>query len=607
MTEDIVELKEDVSDSPLYSEDLAPVPKDKRTWNVWNLSAIWVGMAVCIPTYILASYMIKSGLSWYASLIIIALANLIITIPMILNGHAGVKYGIPFPVLGRASFGTKGIHIASIVRGIVACGWFGIQTWIGGLAFYAIWNAVTGNTASADLSVGKFIGFGAFWLVNIYFIWKGTESIKWLEDFAAPILIIMGLALIGWGWSEAGGFNSVLNQSKQLERPTAILSISNSNVNAGYKELRLNLAPATSANGRYKATDFQLSLPARDTTKGYVNLSWQRFNRLKSNILLSNNYNFDITKVILDDKPIKVQFRKRKAIDKDVWTDEDYYYSSILNVTLTDTNEPGFLDDLWKYLLWLTAMVGFWATMSISIADITRYVSSQKEQIRGQFIGLPGTMILYSFVGIFVTSAAVVIFNDVLIGEDAPWDPVSLLAKFESPTVVIISQIFMVIATLSTNIAANVIAPANAFSNAIPKQLSFRGGGIVTAIIGVLICPWWLLNEISGILIFISGLLGPVVAILICDYYVIRKTNMNIADLYKVDGEYSFGGSGINNSAMIALFAGIVFAIIGYWVPALGFLYKLSWFSGFIVSFIVYYYLMKNQQLLINKEENSGK
>jgi len=593
MTEDIVELKEDVSDSPLYSEDLAPVPKDKRTWNVWNLSAIWVGMAVCIPTYILASYMIKSGLSWYASLIIIALANLIITIPMILNGHAGVKYGIPFPVLGRASFGTKGIHIASIVRGIVACGWFGIQTWIGGLAFYAIWNAVTGNTASVDLSVGKFIGFGAFWLVNIYFIWKGTESIKWLEDFAAPILIIMGLSLIGWGWHEAGGFGSVLNQSKQLERPTAILSISNSDVNAGYKELRLNLDPAKSANGRYKATDFQMSLPSRDTSKGYVDLRWQRFNRLKSNILLSNNYNFDITKVILDDKPIKVQFRKRKAIDKDVWTDEDYHYSSILNVTLTDTTEPGFLDDIWKYLLWLTAMVGFWATMSISIADITRYVSSQKEQIRGQLIGLPGTMILYSFVGIFVTSAAVVIFNDVLIGEDAPWDPVSLLARFESPTVVIISQIFMVIATLSTNIAANVIAPANAFSNAIPKQLSFRGGGIVTAIIGILICPWWLLNEISGILIFISGLLGPVVAILICDYYVIRKTNMNIADLYKVDGKYSFGGSGINNSAMIALFTGILFAIVGYWVPALDFLYKLSWFSGFIVSFIIYYFLMK--------------
>ena len=175
MSSDIVELEEDVSGSPLYSEDLAPVPKEKRTWSMFNLAAIWVGMAVCIPTYILASYMIRSGLSWYSALIIIALANLIITVPMVLNGHAGVKYGIPFPVLGRAAFGYKGVHIASILRAIVACGWFGVQTWIGGLAFYAIWNAIMGVEGSTALDFGKFVGFGVFWVVNVFFIWKGTE------------------------------------------------------------------------------------------------------------------------------------------------------------------------------------------------------------------------------------------------------------------------------------------------------------------------------------------------------------------------------------------------------------------------------------------------
>jgi len=224
-SEDIVELLEDVSGSPLYSEDLAPVPKDKRTWSMWNLAAIWVGMAVCIPTYILASYMIKSGLSWYAALIIIALANLIITIPMVLNGHAGVKYGIPFPVLGRSAFGINGIHIASVARGIVACGWFGVQTWIGGLAFYSIWNVIMGNEGSLGLDIGKFICFGLFWLVNIYFIWKGTESIKWLEDFAAPILVLLGIFLIIWGAYNGGGFGKVLDQSEQLENPTAVLTL----------------------------------------------------------------------------------------------------------------------------------------------------------------------------------------------------------------------------------------------------------------------------------------------------------------------------------------------------------------------------------------------
>nr|MDJ0646998.1 cytosine permease [Flavobacteriaceae bacterium] len=199
MSKDIVELHEDVSSSPLYSEDLAPVSPQERTWNKWHLAAIWVGMAVCIPTYLLASYMIKTGLNWYEALIIIGLANLIITVPMVLNGHAGVKYGIPFPVIGRASFGTKGVHLASVTRGIIACGWFGVQTWIGGLAVYAIFNAITGSPGELGLSFGKFVGFVVFWVINMYFIWKGTESIKWLETYSAPILILIGLVLIYWG------------------------------------------------------------------------------------------------------------------------------------------------------------------------------------------------------------------------------------------------------------------------------------------------------------------------------------------------------------------------------------------------------------------------
>ena len=221
---DIVELHEDLSSSPLYSEDLAPVPKGKRTWSKWNLAAIWVGMAVCIPTYMLAADMIKSGVSWWIALLIIGLANLIITLPMILNGHAGVKYGIPFPVLGRAAFGTKGIHIASIVRAIVACGWFGIQTWIGGLAIYAIYCVLVGQAIPLELTAGKFVSFAIFWLINIFFVWRGTESIRWLEEFSAPILVFIGLLLIGWGTYQAGSFSTVLEQSKQLERPSAVLS-----------------------------------------------------------------------------------------------------------------------------------------------------------------------------------------------------------------------------------------------------------------------------------------------------------------------------------------------------------------------------------------------
>ncbi len=568
MNKDIVELQEDVSNSHLYSKDLAPVPKTKRTWNKWNLAAIWVGMAVCIPTYLLASYMIKTGLNWYEALIIIGLANLIITIPMILNGHAGVKYGIPFPVIGRAAFGTKGIHIASVTRAIIACGWFGVQTWIGGLAIYAIFNAVTGSQGELGLSIGKFVGFAIFWFINIYFIWKGTESIKWLETYSAPILIIMGLALIGWSYAEADGFSIVLKQSQQLDKTAATLT---------EKEgiLFLNLNVLQDKEGNLKAEEYQISV-------GEIKGEWETI--FSEGIDISEYAS--VSEVSNGDKAVRVQFRSISS--------ETIIESSVVTALLIDSEKNKSSSKLWRYLLWLTAMVGFWATMSISIADITRFASTQSDQVSGQLIGLPGTMILYSFVGIFVTCAAVINFKDVLIAEDAPWDPVSLIAKFKSPVVVIISQIFMIIATLSTNIAANVIAPANAFSNIFPKKISFRMGGLITGIIGIIIMPWWLLNEISGFLIFVSGLLGPVLGILITDYYFIRKKRVELAELYKESGIYSYKNTGFNKAAIIALFIGVFLALIGYWVPAFNFLYSLSWFTGFIISSLIYYFIMKN-------------
>lgn len=554
MNKDIVELKEDVSNSSLYSDDLAPTPSSQRTWSKWHLAAIWVGMAVCIPTYLLASYMIKTGLNWYEALIIIGLANLIITVPMVLNGHAGVKYGIPFPVIGRAAFGTKGVHLASVTRGIIACGWFGVQTWIGGLAIYAIFNAVTGSTGELGLSFGKFIGFAIFWIINMYFIWKGTESIKWLETYSAPILVIMGIVLIYWSYAKAEGFSIVLDQSVQLEKTSATISKKN---DAYY----LNLNVLKDKEGNLKAKEYNII--SDESTY------WEKFTHQPIPISSKEN--------------VQVQFRNNDVL------------SSKVSANVASENSGS---KLWSYLLWLTAMVGFWATMSISIADITRYASTQKDQVAGQFIGLPATMMLYSFVGIFVTCAAIINFNDILIADDAPWDPVSLIAKFKNPVVVIIAQIFMIIATLSTNIAANVIAPSNAFSNLWPKKISFKTGGTITGIIGILIMPWWLLNEISGFLIFVSGLLGPVLGILIADYYFVRKKKLELAELYKEDGVYSYGKTGFNKAAMGALFIGVFVALIGYWVPSLNFLYSLSWFTGFIISFILYIIFMKNNKTI---------
>jgi cytosine/uracil/thiamine/allantoin permease len=492
----------EIKASPLYSDDLAPLPASARTWNTWHMAALWIGMAVCIPTYLLASYMIKSGLSWQEALIIIALSNLIITIPMVLNGKAGVKYGIPFPVIGRAAFGTKGIHIPSVMRGVVACGWFGVQTWIGGLSIYAIFNVLTGNQPEAGLNFGQFVSFFLFWCINIYFVLKGSESIKWLEQLSAPILIGMGLFLIVWGANRAGGFSIVLAQSGQLAKPAAEVE------NAGGKSV-LYLHPLMDKTGtQYKAEEYRFALQNQPLQNDWKSLQQ--------------------TQVTLDNPaqlPVMVQFRKK---------DGDRYLNSSLvkaqsKTAETDTAQP----KIWPYILWLTAMVGFWATMSISISDITRLAKNQEAQVAGQFIGLPGTMVLYSFVGIFVTCAAVINFNDILVADDVPWDPVQLVAKFDNPVAVVIAQIFLLIATLTTNIAANVIAPANAFSNLVPKKISFKTGGIITGIVGILICPWWLLDEISGILIFISGLLGPVLGVLLADYFWLRKQTLQLDELYQ--------------------------------------------------------------------------
>lgn len=569
MKEDL-RLPLELSNSPLNGKHMAPLPHDQRTWTMWDMTAIWVGMAVCIPTYLLASNMIRSGLSWEASLLIIALANLVITIPMVLSGHAGVKYGIPFPVFGRAGFGIHGVHIASLVRGVIACGWFGIQTWIGGLAFYSIWNVLTGQTGSAELDIGKFIGFGVFWFINIYFIWKGTESIKWLENYAAPILILIGLVLIGWGYNNAGSFSGVLEQGRQLQMSTAVLQASSENAS----EYTLTLNIVTDLNDQPKATEYNVWIPAAD---GALEMGWMAIESAQTTLILPFQEAFSSGA-----EPVRVQFRN-----------EDMAYSSVISAVpqrfLGDDGPPVLM-----YLIWFTAMVGFWATMAISIADITRLSKNQKDQLKGQFLGLPTTMTFYSFVAIFVTSAAIISFKDILIVEDTPWDPVSLVARFQDPFVVVFAQIALIIATLSTNIAANVIAPANAIANVVPQRLNFRKGGVIAGIVGILMCPWWLMDDIGAILVFIGGLLGPVLGILLCDYYLIRNKTLHLAELYKIDGIYAYGGSGFNKAAMIALAAGVLTALIGFWVPALDFLYSLSWFTGFGVAFGLYYYLMRN-------------
>lgn len=535
-------------DSPLWSPDLAPLGPDRKNWTVWNVAALWVGMAVCIPTYLLASFMIRNGLSWSESLWIIGLANLVITIPMVLNGHAGVAYGIPFPVAGRAAFGYRGIHLVALLRGLIACGWFGIQTWVGGLSLFSIARVVLDMPDTPGLSAGKFAGFAVFWVINLYFVWKGTESIRWLEDLAAPVLIGTGLILIGWAWSQTGSFSATLDAARAMQTPGVQYSLRDDGL-----EIKIN--PLRNHDGTPRARHFAIE-GQEMRLEGSTDANGMAF---FPGIRLPEGW--------------KVRLRDEKGN---------------LSSALEPVAAGAKAGSRWPlYLLWFTAMVGFWATMSISISDITRFASDQKTQILGQFIGLPGTMLFYSFVGIFVTSGSLLAFPDILAPEDAPWDPVSLVSRFENPALVIFAQFALLLATLSTNIAANIMAPAYALFNLMPRRLSFRSGGIIAGLLGAASCPWWLMNELSDLLVVVSGLLGPVLGVLLCDYFWIRKCRLDLPGLFNPDGRYRYSG-GFHLAALISVAAGVLVALLGKWAPGWDVLYTLSWFSGFFTAFVLY-------------------
>jgi NCS1 family nucleobase:cation symporter-1 len=465
----------------LSNRDIAPVPASERNWQAVSFFALWVGMAVNIPSYMIAASLIDGGMSWQQAMWTVLLGNLIVLVPMALSGHAGTKYGIPFPAFARASFGIQGAHIPAMLRAIVACGWFGIQTWIGGAAIYTIVlilfpgvaNAPTMMPAWVGVSLVQFSCFMLFWVMNIWLIWKGIESIRVLEHIAAPFLLICGLALLVWAYQTADGFGPMLTSSSRLD------------------------------------------------SAGFWALFWPS----------------------------------------------------------------------------LTAMVGFWATLTLNISDFTRYASSQRAQVLGQLSGLPTTMALFAFIGVAVTSATIVIFGEAI------WDPVLLVQRFDSPVIVFFSMIAVVIATITTNVAANVVGPANAFANLAPSRIDFKRGGYITGVIGILMMPWKLLADPSGYiftwLIGYSALLGPVIGIILTDYFIIRKTNLDITDLYRRDGRYA----GVNGKAIVALLLGVIPNLPGFLhqigiIETDGFvvgLYNYAWFTGLAIAAIVYGLLMRGQ------------
>lgn len=452
-------------DPSLSNSDLKPTTPAQRTWGFYNYTALWFSMCMEITTYQLASSLIAKGMDWKQAIGTVLLGNLIVLIPMLLNAHAGAKYGIPFPVFIRAPFGVRGANIAAILRAIVACGWFGIQSWIGGTAIHAMVAVIWPSTAASTAILWTcFLGF---WLLNMVVVWRGVESIRHLQAFGAPFMFIMAAALMVFIYQKAGSFGSMLSTPSTFHSTRAFLAV---------------------------------------------------------------------------------------------------FFPS------------------------LTAMVGYWATLALNIPDFTRYSKSQSAQSWGQAFGLPVAMVLYTFVGISVTSASAVLFGRPI------WNPIELIGAFHQPVVAFIALIAILVATLNVNIGANVVSPSNDFSNLYPRLISFRTGGLITGFLGIAMCPWKLLASpdayIFGWLVGYSGLLGPVAGIMVADYFLIRHTVLDVHSLYHREGAYHYT-KGINPRAMIALIAGVGVALVGLAAPRLHFLYDYAWFVGFFMAGIVYVALMK--------------
>jgi NCS1 family nucleobase:cation symporter-1 len=475
--------------SSLVNDDLKPTTEAERTWRWYHFTALWIGMVMCIPAYTLAASLIESGMSAGQAVLTVFLGNLIVLVPMLLIGHAGAKYGIPYAVLARASFGVRGARLPALLRALVACGWYGIQTWFGGSMLHTLIGVLMGQPLGGDklpglgISVSQLVCFLAFWAVQFWYVIHGIESIRKLETWTAPVKILICFVLLWWAWSKAGGFGPIIDQPSQF------------------------------VAGGKKAGQFA-----------------------------------------------------------------DVFWPS------------------------LTAMVGFWATLALNIPDFTRFAKTQKDQVVGQSLGLPLPMGLLAMLAVFVTSATVVIYGKAI------WDPVDLSSRMTGAAV-LVALIILLIDTVSVNLAANLVGPAYDFSALNPKAISYKAGGIITAVIAILMMPWKVLETTQGYiftwLIGYSALLGPVAGILIVDYYLIRAKQLNVDELYKEAGEYTYA-NGWNWVAIGALVLGVAPNVPGFLnaafpkaFPDVGSFFKgvytYAWFVGLAIAAVVYFIGMRGK------------
>ena len=476
-TGDIVTLTNDATaqlaqNASMWNEDLRPCTLTEHSWPGSKYAALWIGMCICIPTYSLASGMIALGMNWWEAVLTIFAGSVTVMGAILLVSHAGTKYGIPYPVFARLWFGTKGAHVPALARALIGAGWFGINSWFGGLALDAILGRVLGFWSGTNHHLT--IAFVIFWIINVAIAMRGPQAIGRLAQISAPTLALGAIALLVWAYTGTGGFGPML------------------------------AAPATIHGAAF-------------------------------------------------------------------WTN---FYGSVIGV------------------------IAFWATMALNIPDYTRYARTQRGQMLGQVFSMPITMAAFSFVGIAVTSATVILFGKAL------WNPVDLILQFPT-SVVIVAGIIVILSSVTINVGANVMAPARAFENLWPIRITFAIGAIMTGLLSLAMQPWYVLetfsNYIFGWLGAYGAMLGAFDGIAIADYWLVRKRLIDLAQLYSPQGIYSYAG-GINVRAVIALLIGWAIALLGLWFAPLNFLWKGGWLFSLLGGLLSYWLLMRQDKSVIPAE-----
>lgn len=473
-TGDIVELTSEglarINNYPNnYTENTRPLSKKERTWSTMDMTNLWIGMIVSIAVYQVASGLIVAGMSWYEALFTIVLGHSLVMAVAVILGHFGTKYGLTFPMLCKYIFGTKGIIVPAIVRGALGCFWFGVQAWIGGQALNAIFQVIFPSIASESF-ISYFISFIIFWAINVYIAAAGSNAIKALEKYSAPVLILLSFIVIIWSFSVANW------------NLTTLFSVPELQGNSG----------------------------------------------------------------------------------KDFW---DLFFPA------------------------LSAMIAFDGGIALSMSDFTRNCKTQKAQILGQLTGAPIMTAFISFVGICGTAGAVLAFNEAI------WEPAVLVSKFDNPFIVILFSLFIIMAVLTTNVAANLVPPTNVISTLFAKRISYKTAAIIAAILCLFSQPWNALSSAYTLIFNVCGilgaLLGPISGLYVVAYLVEHRRQVNFIDLYREDGGQYYYYKGWNISIISIFILSSIVVLAGKFTPSLEFIFNNSYVIGSIGAGLIYYIYLK--------------